>query len=287
MDKFPSTDVKRDAPAAAAGAAPGQRARRAGKILLAEGNRLCLKIALRILQIESHQVTVVTNCEQVLAALPQRTFDLILMDAELPEMTGFEATGIIRENEAATGGHIPIVAMTSSAMQGDNCLRAGMDQYLAKPLNLDELRRVVAPLLPPAQIEPAFDQAAALSRMSGDRAFLCTLALMFVEGSPSLMAEIRAAVEQQDGARLARAAHKLKGAAYPLCATAVTDAAQILESIGESGRLAAAMDEYLEFQAEIGRLLTALGALLRRADDQRNLNFSTVSAPERTIPCTA
>jgi HPt (histidine-containing phosphotransfer) domain-containing protein len=85
---------------------------------------------------------------------------------------------------------------------------------------------------------------------------------------------------------LARAAHKLKGAAYPLCATAVTNAAQTLESLGESGRLAAAMDEYLEFEAEIGRLLTALGALPLRADGQRHLNVNTVSAPERTIPCT-
>jgi CheY-like chemotaxis protein len=192
MEEPASIRVNRDAPA--------RRPRRAGKILLAEGNRLCQKIALRILQLESHQVTIVTTCEQVLAMLPQRTFDLILMDAELPEMTGLEATAIIRENEAATGGHIPIVAMASGSVQGNNCRRAGMDHYLNKPLDRDELRGVVGPLVPPAQVAPAFDQAAALSRLSGDRAFLCTLAWMFVEGSPSLIAEIRAAVEQQDGA---------------------------------------------------------------------------------------
>jgi HPt (histidine-containing phosphotransfer) domain-containing protein len=109
--------------------------------------------------------------------------------------------------------------------------------------------------------QPAFDQAMALSRTDGDRAFLCTLASMFVEDSASLIAEIRAAVEEQDGRRLERAAHKLKGSAHPLCATAVTEVAQSLESIGQSGQLTGAAAECRRFEAEMQRLLTALAAL--------------------------
>jgi CheY-like chemotaxis protein len=118
-------------------------ARPAGKILLATGNRLNQKVAVRMLQSSPHQVTIVTTGGQVLSALLHGKFDMVLMDSEMPEMSGVEATQLIRANEVATGGHIPIVAMTSSAALRDACLHAGMDQHITKPLNFDQLRQVI------------------------------------------------------------------------------------------------------------------------------------------------
>ncbi len=127
-------------------------------------------------------------------------------------------------------------------------------------------------------VEPAFNEAQALARFGGDRVFLCSLALIFMEEAQSMIADIRAAVELQDGRRLERAAHKLKGSAYPLCATAVTESAQALESIGASGNLADATADFLRFETEILRLLRALSALHCRAEAQGSLNADVPSA---------
>ena len=142
----------------------------------------------------------------------------------------------------------------------------------------------IASDLHPTDAEPAFDQAAALAGVDGDQAFLCTLASIYVEDAPPLIAEIRAAIEQHDGGRLTRAAHRLKGGTYPFCARAVTDAAQTLESIGESGQMATALSELGRFEEAISRLLTALVALPLRTDGQTAP--PPVARPEGTIPCT-
>jgi CheY-like chemotaxis protein len=95
----------------------------------------------RLLEKQGHQVTCATDGRQALAVLEKRGFDLVLMDVEMPNMDGLEASAAIREREKATGGHIPIIAMTAHVMKGDRekCLAAGMDGYVSKPIRPAEL----------------------------------------------------------------------------------------------------------------------------------------------------
>ena len=131
------------APAAAAETIPA-----ALRILLAEDNRVNQFLAVRLLEKAGHQVVTASNGRAVLEALARDRFDLALMDLQMPEMDGFEATARIREQERGTGARLPIIALTANAMVGDRerCLEAGMDGYLSKPIDgprlLAEIRRV-------------------------------------------------------------------------------------------------------------------------------------------------
>jgi CheY-like chemotaxis protein len=110
-------------------------------VLLAEDNAVNQRLATRLLEKMGHSVTLAANGEQAARAHAMREFDLILMDVQMPEVNGFEATARIREREKITGAHIPIIALTAHAIQGDRerCLAAGMDDYLSKPLNASAL----------------------------------------------------------------------------------------------------------------------------------------------------
>ena len=115
------------------------------RILLAEDSQINQLLAVTILEKQKHRVSVATDGAQVLEALRDSNFDLILMDVQMPEMDGLEATVRIRRQEAQRGGHIPIIAMTANTMQGDRerCLEAGMDGYIPKPLRRDQLFRTI------------------------------------------------------------------------------------------------------------------------------------------------
>jgi two-component system sensor histidine kinase/response regulator len=105
-------------------------------ILLAEDNVINQKLAVRILEQRGHKVTVANNGREALEALDKAEFDVVLMDVQMPEMDGFQATAALRARERETKRHLPVVAMTAHAMAGDRekCLMAGMDDYVAKPL---------------------------------------------------------------------------------------------------------------------------------------------------------
>lgn len=135
----------------AASASPERSQNEALHILLAEDTPANQRLATAILERNGHAVSIANNGREALAALKRERFDLVLMDVQMPEMSGIEATEQIRSDEARKGGHIPIVALTAFAMEGDEerCLAAGMDAYLAKPFQaqqlLDILKRVLAP----------------------------------------------------------------------------------------------------------------------------------------------
>jgi two-component system, sensor histidine kinase and response regulator len=127
------------------------------RILLTEDNVVNQRVALRILEKAGHIVAVAENGKAALRMLGEQTFDVILMDVQMPEMGGFEATALIRQKEDGTGRHIPIIAMTAHAMAGDRerCLDAGMDDYPAKPVAASSLLDMVAqhsPKLSPAEV---------------------------------------------------------------------------------------------------------------------------------------
>jgi CheY-like chemotaxis protein len=110
-------------------------------VLLAEDNAVNQQLVVRLLEKRGHRVVVTSNGREALKALEKVSFDLVLMDVQMPEMDGFEATAALREKEKVTGGHLPVVALTAHAMTGDRerCLAAGMDGYLAKPIRTREL----------------------------------------------------------------------------------------------------------------------------------------------------
>jgi CheY-like chemotaxis protein/anti-sigma regulatory factor (Ser/Thr protein kinase) len=118
------------------------------RILLAEDNRVNQLVAKAFLKRDGHAVTVVDNGAAALAAATGTSFDAILMDVQMPEMSGLDATVAIRAHEQQTGAHVPIIAMTAHAMQGDRerCLMAGMDDYISKPISFADLRRVLTPI---------------------------------------------------------------------------------------------------------------------------------------------
>jgi len=118
---------------------------RALRILLAEDNPVNQRLACRLLQKRGHQVVVAASGREVLDLLNWQMVDVVLMDVQMPEMNGLEATARIREGESKTGGHLPIIALTAHAIQGDRerCLAAGMDGYVAKPIQPEELFRTI------------------------------------------------------------------------------------------------------------------------------------------------
>jgi PAS domain S-box-containing protein len=115
------------------------------RILLAEDNHVNQLLAVRLLEKRGHEVVVAKNGEEALEALDRQVFDLVLMDVQMPEMDGLQATAAIRKREVKSGKHIPIIAMTAHAMAGDkeHCLDAGMDDYLTKPIQLEQLLDVL------------------------------------------------------------------------------------------------------------------------------------------------
>ncbi|TMB44059.1 MAG: response regulator [Deltaproteobacteria bacterium] len=121
-------------------------------VLLAEDNAVNRKVAVRLLEKRGHTVVAVEDGRQALRALDGERFDIALMDVQMPEMDGFEATAAVRARERVEGGHLPIVALTAYAMKGDRerCLEAGMDAYVAKPVNADELFATLERLVPGA-----------------------------------------------------------------------------------------------------------------------------------------
>jgi PAS domain S-box-containing protein len=173
--------------------ARAQRPRAAGglHILLAEDNAVNQRLAIRLLEKQGHSVVATNNGREALGALGQEHFDLVLMDIQMPALSGLETTAIIRNQERATGAHIPIIALTAHAMKGDRerCLEAGMDAYVSKPIQAAELFKVIAqfapntangapppPDTPPvAESAEAFEQTVALAQMESKRGPLAEL----------------------------------------------------------------------------------------------------------------
>ena len=242
------------------------------QILLAEDNAINQKLAVRLLEKEGHRVVVAGTGRQAVEAFAGQPFDLILMDVQMPEMNGYEATAAIREAELATGRHIPIIAMTAHAMKGDRerCLEAGMDGYVSKPIKSEELFVAIeqatciqpqtAAALPPDSpaVEEVFDQAEALSGVEGDMELLLEIAGIFLESYARDLAEIRQAVDAAAAEALARAAHTLKGAIGNFGLKSAYRAAAKLERLGREGKLAEGVNAYTELVTEVERLKAAL-----------------------------
>ena len=243
-------------------------------MLLAEDTLVNQKVATNLLQDHGHTVVVANNGEEALGALDAGTFDLVLMDVQMPVMDGFSATAAIREKEQATGHHIPIIAMTANAMKGDRerCLEVGMDDYIPKPIRAKQLYETVERIAQTsgpchhghdarADQDQPLDVAEALDRTGGDREMLKELAALFFEECPSLLKQIRHAIENRDPSELRQAAHALKSAVGVFAAVPASEAAWQLESMGRNKNLDDVEDAWSNLATEIERLKPVLSEL--------------------------
>jgi two-component system, sensor histidine kinase and response regulator len=231
------------------------------KILLAEDNIVNQRVAVGLLTRRGHKVTVATNGLEALEAFDQDSFDLILMDVQMPEMGGFEATAAIRERERQRGTYTRIVAMTAHAMTGDRdrCIAAGMDGYLTKPFNQSLLFEIVEEGSNGAAARPAaLNRGELLDRLGGDTDLLAEVVALFLTDCPMRLEAIKAAVAQQDAEAIRTTAHALKGAAGVISASALFEAAQTLERIGGEKRVEAAHAAFRVLAAEAATLLDTL-----------------------------
>jgi CheY-like chemotaxis protein/HPt (histidine-containing phosphotransfer) domain-containing protein len=236
-------------------------------VLLAEDNAVNQRLAASLLERRGHRVTIAANGREAIEALERQAFDVVLMDVQMPEMGGFEATAAIRKKEETTGGRIPIVAMTAHAMKGDRerCLEAGMDDYLTKPLDSRRLCALVESLASAiaaaAEPDESLLTSQVLARVGGDRELLAEISRLFVDDAPQHLQRIRAAIDARDSDALRRAAHSLKGAAANFDAEGVVTVARTLEQMGRDATLDEHEKLWRELTSETERLISVLRAV--------------------------
>jgi two-component system, sensor histidine kinase and response regulator len=266
------------------------------RVLLAEDNVFNQKVALGLLGRMGHKVTLANNGVEAIALFAAKTFDLVLMDIQMPEMDGFGATEALRRHQEHSGTRVPIVAMTAHAMQGDRerCLAAGMDDYISKPIGRKELAEVIArncnpvpPLTPPA-FSPvtAPDQAGSknggqrsknadrdflpasavinidtlIARCGGDLELAMRLARIFVTESISVFDKMEMARRDKNASAVEFNAHTLKGMCGMMEAADAMQAACAVEQAAAAGELAS--DDQIEgLRTELTRASEALASL--------------------------
>ncbi|HEY7326840.1 MAG TPA: PAS domain S-box protein [Gemmataceae bacterium] len=253
---------------------PTPREGRALRLLLAEDNLVNQKLAVRLLEKQGHSVVVAANGREAIEAVQKQNFDLVLMDVQMPEMDGFEATGAIRQSEHGTGRHLPILAMTAYAMKGDRerCLESGMDGYVSKPIQPRELGEMIAKLVAPGDSVPMEEAPAPASvvdrneireRVGGDTKLLHELIEVFFEDCPRMWQSVCDALSEGDALKLRRAAHTLKGSVGVFGAQAAREAAERLEQLARNGDLQPAAEVVAQLEAELERLKPTLLELER------------------------
>jgi PAS domain S-box-containing protein len=253
-------------------------------ILLAEDNATNQQLAVRLLERWGHTVRLADNGRAALARLREEPFDVVLMDVQMPEMDGFEATAAVRAAEAAgqgfrpDGRRLPIIAMTAHALKGDRerCLQAGCDGYVSKPIQARALLEAIehavagrpvegAPGEPesPAELaaDAVLDETAALARVGGDRRLLAEFAALFAAECPGHLRRIGEAVAGRDRPTLQRAAHTFKGLLGQFGARAAGATAQLLETRSQDAEPEILDQAYAALEQEVERLQPALAGL--------------------------
>src|SRR5216683_4329703 len=264
---------------------------RALRILLAEDNEYNQKVAVGMLTLDGHAVTIAGNGREAVEIYRKHPFDLVLMDVQMPEMDGVLATELIRQWQRSSGVRVPIIAMTAHAMAGDRerYLACGMDDYIAKPISRDELAitilhnampqslaeqpagvpagALLTPPIPPAKAasEPEGDSIAGkiLRRFGGRKKLALDLTGMFPQEAGKVLAALDAARVANDAGAVQTHAHTLKGMLKMFEAVTAADAAAALETAGKNGGIGA--DEQME---ALRREVRATMEAVRRMHEQ-------------------
>lgn len=254
------------------------------RILVAEDTPFNQKFIQRLLERWGHQAVIVENGHLAVEALETSAvdkFDLVLMDVQMPEMGGFEATAAIRKQENKTGGHIPIIAMTAHAMKGDRerCLEAGMDDYVSKPISSEALLKAIQGLIPEElqQDIPASEKSekpavslgkdALLNAFDNDWDFLKEAVDMFVSDYPPMIETIKDALKAKDANSIRRTAHALKGMVGNFQAKTAAKAAFNLEEMGRNSEFSGMSQACKTLISELAGLEKTLLGLVREKSD--------------------
>ena len=260
------------------------------RLLVAEDNAVNQKVAVRMLERLGYRADVAANGLEAVEALSYASYDAVLMDVQMPEMDGYEATKEIREREGASR-HTPVIAMTASAMQGDReqALEAGMDDYVAKPVKLKELEAILERWISKAKEDKATVFEAGEGSVgqdsdedSLDRSVLAGLRELQEEGEPDILnglielfltnvppqlVALREAVEGGDAHSVERIAHTLKGSCGNMGAVRMQALFAELEEVGRSEGLAAAPVRITRLEEEFGRVREAFEEELSKTYD--------------------
>ncbi|MBN2387672.1 MAG: response regulator [Anaerolineales bacterium] len=267
-----------------------EQKRQGCRILLAEDNQVNLKFAQILLEKAGFTVAVVENGKQAYEQIRLGSYDGVLMDVQMPEMDGLQATRQIREWEKGQERHVPIIAMTAAAMKGDRerCLESGMDDYISKPLDskslLDKLDHwmllsdrpgkgddkavgkdtpsaggILSSLTEPASAGPSgagpIDVKAALPRFDDDRGFFLEMCQDFIRNLPARIEEMTSALQAGDAQGLSRVAHNLKGVSSNFNADRLTSLSGNLELMAKHGDLSNAASLVSQIQQEVVRVM--------------------------------
>ena len=264
---------------------PGRRL----DILLAEDNRVNQVVATRLLERMGHTITVANNGAEALSLLAGRSFDLVLMDIQMPQIDGLAAAKSIRLREAQTHCHVPIIAMTAHAMKGDRerCLEAGMDGYVSKPINTKDLELAITnlmnlpvndsfsastdPHLGSSSIPVNLDLRQIFDRLGRDEALLYEVIEIFIDQAPKHVDTLRSALAQGDSEAVEKTAHSMKGELGYLGISDVSQKARELEELGRKHDLEQASRIFASFEAEI----SAIVAAMRLAKSENSLAVSS------------
>ncbi len=212
------------------------------RVLLAEDNPLNREVASALLGRMGHALVVTEDGEEALSALERDTFDVLLLDVQMPGTDGFEVMRRIREREAGNSHHLPIIAVTAHAMKGDRerCLAAGADDYVSKPLRRQDLAQAIARVFSARPAAPALVRQPGqicldrlLEEVEGDRTVLRRMIALYFDTTPAMLSHVQRAAEAGDAAALARATHTLKGSAAQFGAE---EAYQLLAAMEQSAR---------------------------------------------------
>ena len=281
----PPRVAARDCPAA--DAAARRPPSLAGRVLLAEDNRVNQEYAMALLEDLGVMTDLAVDGREALRKLELNEYDLVLMDCQMPELDGFEATAEIRRREARSGGRrMPILALTANAMSGDRerCIKAGMDDYLPKPFDALQLRSLLsrwmrprpghqeaaapgAPAPEPVADAEALDAAGveALRRMSGDPRFFQRLVSTYLSRSGDDLQRLRQARDAGDVEGLRRAAHSLKSSSYNVKAVPLAEVCRELECQARTGQVDDAASWVARVESEYERAVAALRQASGRA----------------------
>ncbi|MBI2502736.1 MAG: response regulator [Candidatus Latescibacteria bacterium] len=264
--------------APSSGAAPGTSPPKAAgprrRILLVEDQPVNQMVAQGHLQAAGHEVAVAGDGLQALELLEKESFDLVLMDVQMPRMDGFAATAAIREQERQSGVHLPIVGLTAHALKEDRdrCLAAGMDGYVSKPIQRGELLAAIEQAMAAARVlalprqetggdEPVLDlEVVAGLREMGRRGYFSLLdfVALFQRDARQSLAGLRAAIEGADPRALEHEAHALKGSSRELGAQRLAQVCRQLEELGRAGSVEGAAPLLAQAEEEFSLLQRVL-----------------------------
>jgi two-component system, sensor histidine kinase and response regulator len=241
------------------------------RILVAEDTPFNQKFITRLLDRWDYEAVVVENGRLAIDALAQDSFDLVLMDVQMPEMDGFEATRAIREMEKKSGMHVPIIAMTAHAMKGDRerCLEVGMDAYVPKPISAEKLLETIKVIVsdPPSgketesQATPApavIERNSLLSAFDNDLDLLKESVDLYIDEYPKMMKTLQQAIQNQDAAGIERTAHAIKGMVGNFQADTAANTAFDLEQRGKKVQFKGVEKIHRTLAAELDGLKSTL-----------------------------